>query len=101
MPKESMTPRERWLAVLQHRIPDRVPTDYWTTDEAHARLKAHMGIVDDDVLYERLHIDRPFTVGPRYVGPPLERRRGRLWHPLPHDGLWQRGLSRGCVQSSC
>jgi uroporphyrinogen decarboxylase len=71
MPKESMTPRERWLAVLQHRVPDRVPTDYWTTDEAHTRLKAYLGIADDDSLYDRLHIDRPYSVGPRYVGPPL------------------------------
>ena len=67
--RESMTPRERWLAVLQHRVPDRVPTDYWATDELHARLKAHLGIADDDRLYDYLHIDRPFTVSPRYVGP--------------------------------
>ncbi len=71
MPRESMTSRERWLAVLQHRVPDRVPTDYWTTDEAHARLKAHLNIADDERLYERLHIDRPFTVTPRYIGPCL------------------------------
>jgi uroporphyrinogen decarboxylase len=72
MPGESMTPRERWLAVLQRRIPDRVPTDYWATDETHARLKAHLGIADDDRLYEHLHIDRPYTVSPRYVGPALK-----------------------------
>jgi uroporphyrinogen decarboxylase len=72
MPAESMTPRERWLAVLQHRVPDRVPTDYWATDELHARLKTHLGIADDDRLYEHLHIDRPFTVSPRYVGPSLD-----------------------------
>jgi len=71
MPVETMTSRERWQAVLEHRLPDRVPTDYWTTDEAHARLKAHLGIAEDDVLYETLHIDRPFTVSPRYAGPPV------------------------------
>ncbi|MHB1318121.1 MAG: uroporphyrinogen decarboxylase family protein, partial [Anaerolineae bacterium] len=31
----------------------------------------HLGIADDQALYDRLHIDRPFTVGPRYIGPPL------------------------------
>jgi len=71
MPKESMTPRERWLALLEHRLPDHVPTDYWATDEAHAMLKAHLGIADDRALLRRLHIDRPFTVTPRYTGPPL------------------------------
>ena len=48
MPKETMSRRERWLAVLQRRMPDRVPTDYWATDEAHARLKAHLRIASDD-----------------------------------------------------
>jgi uroporphyrinogen decarboxylase len=31
MPKESMTPRERWLAVLTGETPDRLPLDYWAT----------------------------------------------------------------------
>jgi uroporphyrinogen decarboxylase len=71
MPKEPMTSRERWQAVLDHRLPDRVPTDYWATDEAHAALKKHLGIVGDRALYDRLHIDRPFTVTPPYIGPPI------------------------------
>ena len=38
MPKETMTPRERWLAVLQRRKPDRVPMDYWSTPEFEEKL---------------------------------------------------------------
>ena len=34
MPKETMTPRERWLAVLNGEMPDRLPMDYWATGEA-------------------------------------------------------------------
>ncbi len=30
MPQETMTPRERWLAVLNHQKPDLVPMDYPT-----------------------------------------------------------------------
>jgi uroporphyrinogen decarboxylase len=70
MPKESMTPRERWLAVLQRKTPDRVPMDYWTTNEARDKLMKHLGVADDRALYQRLHIDRIVNVGPRYVGPP-------------------------------
>lgn len=70
-----VTPRERWLAVLQRRVPDRVPMDYWSTDEAHDRLKAYLRVDDDRALFERLHIDRPFTVEPRYVGPPIRADR--------------------------
>ncbi|MBN1401987.1 MAG: uroporphyrinogen-III decarboxylase-like protein [Anaerolineae bacterium] len=71
MPKETMTPRERWLAVLTRQTPDRLPMDYWTTDEAYAKLMRYLGLEGDRALYERLHIDRPLTVSPRYVGPPI------------------------------
>jgi uroporphyrinogen decarboxylase len=71
MPTETMTPRERWLAVLTRQTPDRLPMDYWATDEADAKLKKHLGLGDDLALYRELHIDRPRTVAPRYVGPPI------------------------------
>ncbi len=71
MPEESMTPRERWLAVLHRRRPDRVPMDYWATDEATRRLMRYLGCGNERALFERLHIDRVVTVGPRYVGPPI------------------------------
>ncbi|TEU08041.1 MAG: uroporphyrinogen-III decarboxylase-like protein [Anaerolineales bacterium] len=71
MPKETMTPRERWLAVLGREKPDRVPMDYWTTDEARDKLMRHLGVSDEQAMLKRLHIDRPITVAPRYVGPPL------------------------------
>jgi uroporphyrinogen decarboxylase len=71
MPKETMTPRERWLAVLTRQKPDRVPMDYWGTDEFAAKLQAYMGCDDMREIFRRLHIDRPIGVGPRYVGPAL------------------------------
>ncbi len=69
MPNETMTPKERWEAVLTRQTPDRVPMDYWGTDEANAKLMDHMGIDDMDLIFEKLHIDVPFGVGGRFVGP--------------------------------
>jgi uroporphyrinogen decarboxylase len=97
MPRETMTPRERWLAVLTRRKPDRVPMDYWSTPEFSASLirhlglsrKSHRGLVDMlnrgsrnagylnearaalREAFKRLHIDFVVHVGPRYVGPKL------------------------------
>ncbi len=65
-----MTPKDRWLAVLSGERPDRTPMDYWATTEATDRLKAHLGLEDERQIFEKLHIDRPFSVGGRYVGPP-------------------------------
>jgi uroporphyrinogen decarboxylase len=71
MPKETMTPRERWLAVLTHQQPDRVPMDYWATPEATAKLMKHLGCSSEREMLQKLHVDFVVKVSPDYVGPPL------------------------------
>ena len=66
-----MTPRERWQAVLAHRLPDRVPTDYWGTAEITAKLLRHFGLDTEAELWRKLRIDKVHGVGPRYIGPEL------------------------------
>ncbi len=66
-----MTPRERWLAVLNRQKPDRVPMDWWATEEAAQQVMQYLGCSTVAELHERLHIDRPVAVGPRYTGPEL------------------------------
>lgn len=72
MPKDSMNSYERWLAVFQHRLPDRIPLDYWATPEVTARLMVHFGVSDYPALMQELHVDNPVSVWPRYVGPDLK-----------------------------
>jgi len=69
MRRESMTPRERWEAVLRREKPDRVPMDYAATAEAGEKLMRHLGVATRDELLARLHIDVTYSVGGRYVGP--------------------------------
>jgi len=71
MPKETMTARERWIAVLNRQKPDRVPMDYWATKEFTAKLMKYLGCKTKKALFEYLHIDQVITVQPRYIGPPL------------------------------
>ena len=71
MPEETMTPRERWLAVLNREKPDRVPMDYWATSEATEKLMRYLSCASEEQLYKRLHIDCPVSVSPIYVGPPI------------------------------
>ncbi|MDO8945393.1 MAG: uroporphyrinogen decarboxylase family protein [Desulfobacterales bacterium] len=75
MPTETMTPRERWLAVLRRQKPDRTPTDYWGTPETGQKLKRHFGGVSLHKALERMHVDYLVTVAPRYVGPRLAPHR--------------------------
>jgi uroporphyrinogen decarboxylase len=78
MPKESMTPRERWEAVLTRQTPDRVPMDYWATAEFSEKLCRHLGVGTLAEALERLHVDRPLDVGGRYVGPPIPAGQDEL-----------------------
>lgn len=93
-----MTPRERWLAVLERRPPDRTPMDYWATDEATQKLKAHLGVESDRDMLQRLQIDRPITVAPRYTGPetPPETDTFGCVHRLVDYGS---GTYRECVHN--
>jgi|GEM_PF-1627157 len=55
----AMTPRERIVAALDHRSPDRVPLDVGGCDAssivaaAYEQLKAHLGIESETVFLNR------------------------------------------------
>ncbi len=69
--KETMTQRERMLAVLTRKKPDRIPLHYRATEEASAKLMKYLGCSNMGEVYEKLHIDRLIHVGGKYVGPPV------------------------------
>ena len=71
MSADAMSPRERWQAVLRREKPDRVPMDYWGTDETTEMLMRHLGCPRLRDLVEKLHIDLVVRAEPRYIGPPL------------------------------
>ncbi|TFH04591.1 MAG: uroporphyrinogen-III decarboxylase-like protein, partial [Spirochaetales bacterium] len=85
-----MTPRERWLAVLDHKVPDRIPTDYWGTGEITTKLKAHLGVQTNRELWERLHIDAVHHVSATYIGPPL-RASEDVWGVTYRDVSYSDG----------
>lgn len=96
MHPDRMTPRERWLAVLNHELPDRVPMDYWATSEATAKLLRYLGCQTLDQACERLHIDVLLGVGARYTGPPIPQ--GESLHGCRfRDVDYGTGVYRECV----
>ena len=70
MPQETMTPKERWEAVLRGEKPDRVPMDYWGTAETTQKLLDHFQLPPQEIA-KKLHIDIPFSASARYIGPEL------------------------------
>jgi uroporphyrinogen decarboxylase len=79
-----MTPKQRWLALLNNEPVDRLPVDYWATPEFTLKLRNALQVdkpgVDkdrlvlggspspdaDEILWRKLEIDRPRFVGPRW-----------------------------------
>jgi len=62
-------PLERWQLVLNHEIPERVPTDFWSTPELLKRLLNDLKCVTEDDLWQLLKIDKLHSVNPNYIGP--------------------------------
>jgi len=101
MPIETMTPSERWRAILERQPVDRLPMDYWGTPEVSAKLIKYFGLSEqsqdalvkdfgssrflptntDQVIpqsrlleravFKKLNIDFVVRLENKYVGPPV------------------------------
>lgn len=57
-----MTPKERVLAALSKKKPDRTPVDFWAEPIVEDRLLADLGLENQDSLLDRLEVDiRPLV----------------------------------------
>ncbi len=80
----SITPKQRWKAVLAGEAPDRVPCDFWATDEVTARLMQELRCADERELYERLGIDKAVRLSP------VSKKTGEdSWHIQSQYRTWQ------------
>jgi len=91
-----MTPRERWEAALQREKPDRLPMDYRATDEFTEKLLRHTGCPDLDDFFRRFHIDRPYSLAPRYTGPDIAADEDAFGCKFAYIG-YGTGRYRECV----
>ncbi|MCJ7587682.1 MAG: uroporphyrinogen-III decarboxylase-like protein [Candidatus Aminicenantes bacterium] len=98
MIKEAMTPKERWQAVFERRKPDRLPMDYWGTEEATSALMRHLGCGSKEEALRKLHVDYVVKVAPRYIGPKLaadEDVFGRKFRDIDYGS----GVYRECIHN--
>jgi uroporphyrinogen decarboxylase len=65
-----MLARERVIAAIEHRTPDRVPVDYWALRPVTRRLQQHFGVADYEALLTALGVDiRDVRDRRTYIGP--------------------------------
>jgi uroporphyrinogen decarboxylase len=84
-----MTPRQRWEAVMRGERPDRVPCDYWGTDEITRRLKKDLSCATDRDLWEQLSVDKLVQLVPTHP-----RATEKTWHLQSFFSVWQIGTRK-------
>ncbi len=108
MPRETMTSRQRVLAALDHKTPDRVPIDLGGNQTgihkfAYQAVAKYLGIDDSieimdavqqlarpsEALLERFHVDTRYVAAGAaadFKGGIVQRQRGgRTWHDLTDE----------------
>lgn len=66
-----MDSRERVFLALKHQEADRVPRDFWATNETYAKLCRVLNLPDAEAVLDHFDIDVRYLAGPRYLGPKL------------------------------
>ncbi len=75
-----LTPRQRWLALLEGGTPDRIPADYQATPEVTARLLRDLDCADEEALYRELDIDaRRHVAAPWRLPHHPDDRQADMW----------------------
>ena len=89
-----MNSRERVNCALSHKEPDRVPVDYWATQEIESKLLKHFGFSDREEILQKFNVDFRYIEGPKYIGPEL---------PVNDDGCLEDhwGVPRVHVDIGC
>ena len=67
-----MNSRERVLAAIDHKKPDRVPVDFWAETSVKKNLYDHLGLNDEEELLQYVGVDIR-CIYPDYVGPELKQ----------------------------
>ena len=91
--------RQRVLAAIDHRAPDRIPIDYWAVDSVTQRLLGHYGLADREQLLRRLGVDLRYVMGPSFCGQQfhihdgglIEDHWGVLRQPMTLEGVDKTG----------
>lgn len=78
-----MNHRARVLDAIALHETDRVPVDYWATNDVDRKLLEYFGLLDRDKLLEKLGVDLRY-IFPHYIGPQL-----RTFPDGSTEDIWQ------------
>jgi uroporphyrinogen decarboxylase len=73
---KKLNSRERLKICLDHREPDRIPIDFWATNETKAKLLEYFRVSDIEEVLQHFNVDFRYIDGPKYIGPEYVRPDG-------------------------
>jgi uroporphyrinogen decarboxylase len=82
-----MTPRQRVLEAIGHRVPDRIPIDFWAVPEVYAQVQDALKLPDKEAVLRRFGVDLRYFSGPAQWG-------GRDGPPCPSGAALHGGQGR-------
>ena len=96
-----MTGKERVLAAINHRPPDRVPLTFDAEKEVYAALHNRLGTRSKEELFDRLNVDT-WMIGPRSPEPRPEAKADNgvsMWGYRTKDTAYSGGTYNELVYS--
>jgi uroporphyrinogen decarboxylase len=96
---DRMTSRERVLAAIDHREPDRLPITFDAEKEVIAALMKHFGVATRDEVWNALHVDTRL-IGAKHTYHHI-RREGEISYDFWGIGSKEQAYSRGTYSEYC
>ena len=73
-----MLPRQRVLAAVSHKLPDRVPIDFWAVPEVYAQVQQARGLPDREAVLRAFDVDLRYYNGPAAIKQPAQEPGGAV-----------------------
>jgi uroporphyrinogen decarboxylase len=64
---------ERVKKILTHEVADRVPRDFWSTEQTDNKLLRTLKLENREEILKKFDIDFRYIMGPKYIGPVLKK----------------------------
>lgn len=94
-----MNSRERVIAAIEHRVPDRLPITFDAEKEVIDMLKTHFGVTTNDGVWDALHADTRL-VGVNHTDPRI-RQEGPVSYDFWGIGSKEQAYSGGTYSEYC
>lgn len=77
MSSANLSSRDRVLAAISHRQPDRIPVDFWAAGEVFTQLQQALNLPDKEAVMKFAGADLRYFNGPAYIGATAQGPAGK------------------------